>query len=223
MPSGRNGYVKGMTTTPTAGTYESWHDRMVYDQDGDKIGKIDTVYYDEVTGRPEWISVNTGLFGGRNTFVPISGLTGYGDDMRVPYTKDFVKDAPNVGDDGYLTSEQTRALFDHYDLSYAGTDRESIYGTRERMDKDYRLQPMGDTQTMTGTQRREEVVEEVPVHEERVQKETVEHKARLKKYIITEHVPVTREEVRMEVDPDTPTTDTTTTSRTSSTRTQRDA
>ena len=37
------------------------------DRDGDKIGKIDDVYEDKQTGKPEWALVNTGLFGTKKT------------------------------------------------------------------------------------------------------------------------------------------------------------
>ena len=44
-----------------------------YDRDGDKIGKIGQVYYDDETGQPTWVTVNTGLFGTNETFVPLQG------------------------------------------------------------------------------------------------------------------------------------------------------
>ena len=34
-------------------SYEGWIDHDVYDSDGDKIGSIDAIYYDDITGRPE--------------------------------------------------------------------------------------------------------------------------------------------------------------------------
>ena len=44
-----------------------------YDRDGDKIGKIGEVYYDDDTDQPKWITVNTGLFGTNESFVPRAG------------------------------------------------------------------------------------------------------------------------------------------------------
>jgi uncharacterized protein YrrD len=40
-----------------------WHGRTLKDRNGDKIGKVDAVYLDEQTDKPEWALVNTGLFG----------------------------------------------------------------------------------------------------------------------------------------------------------------
>ena len=34
-----------------------------YDQDGQKVGDVATLYLDQATGEPEWVTVKTGLFG----------------------------------------------------------------------------------------------------------------------------------------------------------------
>ena len=41
------------------------------DNDGDKLGKIGNVYLDDRTGEPAWVTVNTGLFGTKESFVPL--------------------------------------------------------------------------------------------------------------------------------------------------------
>ena len=43
----------------------------VYDESGDKIGSAAEVYLDDETGQPEWVTVRTGLFGTKESFVPI--------------------------------------------------------------------------------------------------------------------------------------------------------
>ncbi|NED87350.1 PRC-barrel domain containing protein, partial [Streptomyces sp. SID11233] len=45
----------------------------VYADDGEKIGGVDEVYLDDRTGRPEWVTVRTGLLGLREHFVPLAG------------------------------------------------------------------------------------------------------------------------------------------------------
>ena len=47
----------------------------VYDRSGDKIGKAGQVYLDDATGQPSWITVNTGLFGTSESFVPLEGAS----------------------------------------------------------------------------------------------------------------------------------------------------
>ena len=43
-----------------------------YDQAGQMIGQVATVYRDKATGEPEWLMVKTGLFGMKETFVPLA-------------------------------------------------------------------------------------------------------------------------------------------------------
>ena len=71
-----------------------WKGQKLVGQDGDKIGTIDEIYVDEQTGEPEWLAVSTGLFGSKVSFVPLAEAQRDGDDIRVPYSKDQVKDAP---------------------------------------------------------------------------------------------------------------------------------
>ncbi|HEY8372100.1 MAG TPA: PRC-barrel domain-containing protein, partial [Pseudonocardiaceae bacterium] len=42
----------------------------VYDANGEKIGKVGQVYLDDETGQPAWVTVRTGLFGMKESFVP---------------------------------------------------------------------------------------------------------------------------------------------------------
>ena len=81
---------------PNTQEVTSWKGQKLVSQDGDKIGTIDEVYIDEQTGKPEWLAVSTGLFGSRVSFVPLAEAQRDGDDVRVPYAKDQVKDSPNA-------------------------------------------------------------------------------------------------------------------------------
>ena len=94
--------------------------RTVYDSDNDKIGKAGQVYLDDETGQPEWVTVNTGLFGTNESFVPLREASLTEDGVSVPYTKDKVKDAPNVDPDaGHITPEEEQHLYQHYGLTQA--------------------------------------------------------------------------------------------------------
>ena len=97
-------------------------DRDVYGSDGSKIGAARQVYVDDETGRPEWVTVRTGLFGTSESFVPLADATVSGDRVVVPYDKSFVKDAPNLREDGHLTPEQERELYAYYGRSDSDTD-----------------------------------------------------------------------------------------------------
>src|SRR3954471_8834308 len=92
-----------------------WRGRTVVDRDGDKIGTFDELYLDD-DDRPAWGAVTTGLFGMRQTFVPLSEAQPDGDVLRVPFGKDMVKDAPNVDPDTQLDPEEEALLYRHYGL-----------------------------------------------------------------------------------------------------------
>ena len=99
-----------------------WRGRTVVDRDGDKIGTFDELYLDE-DDRPAWGAVTTGLFGMRQTFVPLSEAQPDGDALRVPFGKDMVKDAPNVDPDTHLSPDEEELLYRHYGLGGGGAPR----------------------------------------------------------------------------------------------------
>ncbi|MFI8966046.1 DUF2382 domain-containing protein [Streptomyces sp. NPDC053493] len=95
-------------------------DHPVYDTQGKKIGDAKHVFVDDVTGRPEWVTVKTGLFGGSESFVPIQDATVVDGHLEVPYPKDRVKDAPHVDVDGggHLSSREERRLYEYYGIDW---------------------------------------------------------------------------------------------------------
>src|SRR3954462_6580017 len=95
-----------------------------YDRDGDKVGKIGAVYYDDRTNEPTWVTVHTGLFGTNESFVPVQGADVAGDRVTVAYDKATIKDAPNIGEHGHLSPQDEERLYRHYGVDYgtgAGT------------------------------------------------------------------------------------------------------
>ena len=55
----------------------------VYDEAGEKIGSASEVYLDDESGQPEWVTVKTGLFGTKESFVPIRDADLTDDGVRV--------------------------------------------------------------------------------------------------------------------------------------------
>ncbi|SDI07609.1 conserved domain-containing protein [Actinokineospora alba] len=156
--------------------------KTVYDQQGEKIGKVGQLWTDERDGTPSWVTVNTGLFGTHETFLPMRGLRAAGDKVQTPFEKAKVKDAPQIDpDEGRIDPGEEDRLHRYYGLADG--------------------QPKGDTfgpKTADAMTRSEEHL--------RVGTETQETgHARLRKYVVTEteqvDVPVTREEVRVEREP----------------------
>src|SRR5215213_6254200 len=102
-----------------------WRGREVVDADGDKVGTLEELFRDEDTNEPEWAAVRTGLFGTKLSFVPLQGAEPVGEDVRVPFEKSQIKDAPKIDDsDGQLSQEEAR-LYEHYGMSYGESRSDS--------------------------------------------------------------------------------------------------
>jgi uncharacterized protein (TIGR02271 family) len=188
--------------TEMTDTYQ-WHSRTMIGSDGEKIGKITEIYDDPQTGKPEWATVSSGLFGTKSNFVPLAGASPDGEDVRAQVTKDQVKDAPGVEADGELSEQEERRLFEHYNVPYTTEGSTTAEG---------RPQGGRDSQTDRGTVGRDvsgpETDEAMTRSEEEVHVGTTQReagRARLRKYVVTESVtktvPVQREEVRIEREP----------------------
>jgi uncharacterized protein (TIGR02271 family) len=189
----------------------------VYDESGEKIGSAAEVYLDDETGQPEWVTVRTGLFGTKESFVPIRNADLTNDGVRVPVSKTQVKDAPKIDTDGHLSPQEEQELYRYYGMG-VGTDTTTTTETAGFTDTG-----RTDTgRTDTGRTGTDQNVHGTVGHdtsgpttdnamtrsEERLDVGTRSEevgRARLRKYVVTENVtetvPVTREEVRVEREP----------------------
>ncbi|MDT0120249.1 DUF2382 domain-containing protein [Kocuria marina subsp. indica] len=185
-----------------------------YGSDGDKIGKVEQVFLDDNSGEPTFLTVNTGLFGAKENFVPVKGARQDGDRVVLPYTKDVIKDAPKVDADQHLSPAEEEELYRYYELNYnddrtAGTDRDrttAVAGTagvagtaaadRDVADRDVADRDVADRDRDAVDQDRRDVAatagDEASVvrHEERLNVGTQEREAghaRLRKYVVTDH------------------------------------
>jgi uncharacterized protein (TIGR02271 family) len=176
---------------PDIDTVRTWEGRTMLDRDGSRIGSIDAIYLDDQTGQPEWALVNTGLFGTKASFVPLAQATQTDQDVRVPYDKRLVKDAPRIDPDGHLSEAEERQLWRHYGLEYDRTRRRAI--GRDAVGRDTSGPTTDDAMT-----RSEEELRVGTAQRER-------GRVRLRKYVTTEQVqqtvPVQRERVRVEREP----------------------
>jgi len=97
-------------------------------QDGEKIGRIGQIFLDDETGRPEWVTVHTGLFGTNESFVPLADGQMSDAGCTVPYDKARIKDAPNIDvDAGHLSRDEEAQLYEYYGLSYSQSSSDSLY------------------------------------------------------------------------------------------------
>ena len=111
-----------MTTEGTL-RWAEWKGFNAYDRNGQKVGSIDEIYADEETGQPSWFAIRTGLFGMRQTFVPIPGATTDCGWCCCRVDKDQIKAAPNIDPEGRLTHDEERQLWEHYGLTYEAVER----------------------------------------------------------------------------------------------------
>lgn len=195
-----------------------------FDTEGQKLGSVGQVYLDDQTERPSWVSVSTGLFGTNETLVPLEGHRWDGDKLVVAYSKDVVKDAPNIDADAHISEQEEQELYRYYEgHGYATTDRRDAV-TNDRRDDVAGVAGTAGVAGVTGRDRRDDVADRdfadrdvtdrdrrnddttsMTRSEERlnVGTETVETgSARLRKYTTTEtetvSVPVTKEKLVVE-------------------------
>jgi uncharacterized protein (TIGR02271 family) len=90
----------------------------VYDNDGDKIGKVEEIFYDQQTRVPEWIGIGIGFFGSKRVLVPVKGSAPYDDGLMVAYSKDQVKDSPDI-DEAEISQQCEGDLARYYGLGYS--------------------------------------------------------------------------------------------------------
>jgi uncharacterized protein (TIGR02271 family) len=187
--------------SPTDSAVAEWRGSNAVDTAGEKIGTIEEIYLDSETGKPEWLAVKTGMFGSKVSFVPVAEASTAGGEVRVPYDKRQVMDAPKAEADGELSQEEEAGLYRHYGLDYSQARSDSGLpegNGRPTADPG----PVGrDTSGPTTDDAMTRSEEEL-----RVGKTSRESgHARLRKYVVTEQVektvPVQREEVRVEREP----------------------
>jgi uncharacterized protein (TIGR02271 family) len=201
--------------------------RDVYDETGSKIGSASEVYLDDQTGQPEWVTVKTGLFGTKESFVPIRDADLTDDGVRVNVSKDKVKDAPKIDTDGHLSPQEEEELYRYYGIGGSWTGNQTMTETTTTTG----MAGAGYSDTTTGMTGRTDTDRD-GVYDD-VESRTVGHdtsgpttddamtrseerlnvgterseagRARLRKFVVTENVtqtvPVTREEVRVEREP----------------------
>jgi uncharacterized protein (TIGR02271 family) len=162
---------------------------------GDKIGKVAQVYLDDHTGEPTWVTVRTGLFGTKESFVPLAGARLDHDLLVVDVTEDQVHGAPRVDTDGHLSEVQEAEIHRYYGLDRkapAARASRTKTGTRDR---DRAASGRATDGAMTRSEER------LRAGTERVET----GRARLRKYVVTDteqvQVPVSREEVRVQREP----------------------
>ena len=117
-----------------------------YDKNGEKLGDVNEVFVDDQSGQPTFVEVNHGLFGMNSSLVPLRGHDFSGDDLKLGFSKDRIKDAPDFDSDKPLTPEAQSDIFKHYGLEnahdvtdYKDSNLDSKRDAQAGADKDHNL------------------------------------------------------------------------------------
>ncbi len=128
------------------------YDCDVIDEHGERIGSVKQVWLDDRDGRPMWASVHTGLFGLKESFVPIQDATLGDGVITVPVDKQQVKDAPRIDvSDEHMSDKQQEELYDYYGLipSHRSGDHDRLPGRGRAETKPMPMPGAGRTSGLT--------------------------------------------------------------------------
>ncbi len=124
----------------------------VYDQAGEKIGKVDDLFVDE-SDQPEYVGVKMGFLGMSSTLIPWQLVTldeGSGR-LTAATDKDTAKNGPAFDDDREITPEFEQQVYSYYGLQRSSEGSGSSYGSYYSDDTDAGTvgpgMSMGDTET----------------------------------------------------------------------------
>jgi sporulation protein YlmC with PRC-barrel domain len=93
----------------------------VVDRDGKSVGNLEYVFNDADTGKPEWIGVFGGTIRHYHLLVPVEGVEREETRLRVPWTKEQVKSAPDYGGARSVSDDLERETYSHYGLAAPST------------------------------------------------------------------------------------------------------
>src|SRR5215217_4851176 len=121
---------------------EKYEGYKVYDNRGERIGKVDDLFIDEAD-REEYIGVKMGFLGRKSTLIPMDIVRVNEADraIEVSESKGHVKDAPSFDDDEDITPEYEDRIRRHFGLESMERSQSS-YGAHsgardEEHERDY--------------------------------------------------------------------------------------
>jgi len=196
-------------------TRERWRDLVVVDRDAATVGTITAFYLDRATGLPTWALVHTGWFADAQTVVPLTHAVESNQEIRVPYPKAFIQQAPPIQAHQELSPDDEVVLSAYYGLD----DHRGAVADRPLGDQPARTGGAGSStaptepatrppQTAPAAPRVQGPAAQGPVEAVRSEEELQVgvrrrlRRLRLRKYVVTEYltrtIPVRREDVRLE-------------------------
>jgi hypothetical protein len=105
------------------------------DQEENTIGEIKEIYAIDGDGYPMWVTVEAsfGMGNRRTVFIPLARIKDEDGTLRVPYSKGYIEQTPEVDSSDGISAESDRQLRDHFGIDTGDqemrTDNKS-YATR---------------------------------------------------------------------------------------------
>src|SRR5215212_3578608 len=194
----------------------------VFDQVGEKIGKVDDLFVDE-SDQPEYIGVKMGFLGTRSTLIPWEAVSSTDDEGRaitVVIDKATAKDGPAFDDDKEITPEFENEVYSYYGFERTQTTEDlGAYGDYydetetsaastgptdvEDREDELRVQRTDREHIEVPTRREEVTVERVPVEGEATEADIGEEEISVpvtEEEVVVQKRPVAKEEVRIRKD-----------------------
>jgi hypothetical protein len=95
-----------------------WRGQDVLDPVGEKLGKLEEVYFDGETDAPVFAAVKSGLVSKSLTLVPLDKASVMRDFVRVRTDKGSFKKAPSYDTDHELSLDDEAATYGYYGMDY---------------------------------------------------------------------------------------------------------
>jgi sporulation protein YlmC with PRC-barrel domain len=104
-----------MRSTATMERIEGLRGAPVYSADRENIGTVENVYFDVETNEPRWLAISGGFLSTKSTVVPLHEAAFEQDSIVVPFTKDQIRNAPDVTPDA-ISQHLERQLMRYFGL-----------------------------------------------------------------------------------------------------------
>ena len=121
-----DGASDGKETKITYQGIGEWHGKRLVDCTGKTIGRLEQVYFDVETDEPQFGTFKEGFVVQHLAFVPLDGVTIGPDSLQVTVSREEIRGAPTMKQDGDELSEADEsALYHHYEINYTPTETTS--------------------------------------------------------------------------------------------------
>jgi hypothetical protein len=123
VPQGTHEGMNSQLTSAAAATIaiediKQWLGQDVLDPNGEKLGKLDQVFWDAELDIPTFAAVKSGTFAKRLTLVTLAGATAGRSHLRIGVDKGRFKKAPSFEPGAQLSAEDEILAYDYYGLEY---------------------------------------------------------------------------------------------------------